>query len=61
MHQRYEVLGDVRGRTLLWGVELMRDRQSRRPHPEPGGRITRRCLALGLPMSIVPLPGRASV
>ena len=31
LHQRYEVIGDVRGRGLLWGVELVRDRQSRRP------------------------------
>ena len=31
LHQRYEVIGDVRGRGLLWGVELVRDRQSRQP------------------------------
>jgi 2,2-dialkylglycine decarboxylase (pyruvate) len=61
LHQRYEVIGDVRGRGLLWGVELVRDRQSRRPHPELGGRITRRCLELGLSMNIVSLPGLASV
>ena len=51
----------MRGRGLLWGVELVRDRQSRRPHPELGGRITRRCLELGLSMNIVSLPGLASV
>ena len=51
----------MRGRGLLWGVELVRDRQSRQPHPELGGRITRRCLELGLSMNIVSLPGsRAS-
>ena len=61
LHQRYEVIGDVRGRGLLWGVELVRDRQSRQPHPELGGRITRRCLELGLSMNIVSLPGLASV
>ena len=61
LHQRYEVIGDVRGRGLLWGVELVSDRQSRRPHPELGARITRRCLELGLSMNIVALPGLASV
>jgi 2,2-dialkylglycine decarboxylase (pyruvate) len=61
LHQRYEVIGDVRGRGLLWGVELVRDRSSRAPHPELGGRITRRCLELGLSMNIVSLPGLASV
>jgi 2,2-dialkylglycine decarboxylase (pyruvate) len=55
------VIGDVRGRGLLWGVELVTDRQSRRPNPELGGRITRRCLDLGLSMNIVSLPGLASV
>jgi 2,2-dialkylglycine decarboxylase (pyruvate) len=61
LHQRYEVIGDVRGRGLLWGVELVTDRQGRRPNPELGGRITRRCLELGLSMNIVSLPGLASV
>jgi 2,2-dialkylglycine decarboxylase (pyruvate) len=61
LHQRYEVIGDVRGRGLLWGVELVTDRHSRRPHPELGARITRRCLELGLSMNIVSLPGLAAV
>jgi len=58
---RYEFIGDVRGRGLLWGVELVRDRVSREPHPELGARITRRCLELGLSMNIVSLPRLASV
>ena len=61
LHQRYEVIGDVRGHGLLWGVELITDRRSRRPHPELGGRIIRRCLELGLSMELVSLPGLASV
>ena len=51
----------MRGRGLLWGVELVTDRQSRWPNPELGARITRRCLELGLSMNIVSLPGLASV
>jgi 2,2-dialkylglycine decarboxylase (pyruvate) len=61
LQQRYEVIGDVRGRGLLWGVELVTDRQSRRPNHEVGARITGRCLELGLSMNIVSLPGLASV
>ena len=51
----------MRGRGLLWGVELVRDRQSRAPHHELGLKITRRCLELGLSMNITALPGLASV
>ena len=58
---RYEVIGDVRGRGLLWGVELVRDRRTREPAPELGAGITRRCLELGLSMNIVSLPRLASV
>ena len=61
LQQRYEVIGDVRGRGLLWGVELVTDRQSRAPNPGLGAKITRRCLELGLSMNIVSLPGLASV
>jgi len=61
LHQRYEVIGDVRGRGLMWGVELVKDRQSRAPDPELGAAITRRCMELGLSMNIVSLPGLSSV
>lgn len=61
LQQRYEVIGDVRGRGLLLGVELVKDRDSRAPHPELGAAITRRCLELGLSMNIVTLPGLGSI
>jgi 2,2-dialkylglycine decarboxylase (pyruvate) len=61
LHQRYEVIGDVRGRGLLWGVELVTDRHTKKPDPALGTRITRRCLELGLSMNIVALPRLASV
>src|SRR5919106_3235549 len=61
LQQRYEVIGDVRGSGLLWGVELVTDRQSRRPNPAIGARITGRCLKLGLSMNIVSLPGLAII
>jgi 2,2-dialkylglycine decarboxylase (pyruvate) len=61
LHQRYEVIGDVRGRGLMWGVELVTDRHSRKPNAALGHRITARCLELGLSMNIVALPRLASV
>jgi 2,2-dialkylglycine decarboxylase (pyruvate) len=61
LQQRYEVIGDVRGRGLLWGVELVSDRHSRKPDAALGTKITQRCLALGLSMNIVALPRLASV
>ncbi len=51
--QRYEVIGDVRGRGLLIGVELVKDRRSKTPNPELAGRIMARCLELGLSTSII--------
>lgn len=61
LKQRYEVIGDVRGRGLLLGVELVKDRHSRTPDAALGARITRRCLELGLSMNIVSLPSMGAV
>lgn len=58
---RYEIIGDVRGRGLLLGVELVKDRDTRQPYPEMGAKITRRCLELGLSMNIVALAAMGSV
>jgi 2,2-dialkylglycine decarboxylase (pyruvate) len=48
LQQRFEAIGDVRGRGLLIGVELVEDRHARRPAIDLIGRVTDRCLALGL-------------
>ena len=61
LQQRYEVIGDVRGRGLLLGVELVKDRHSRAPANELGLAITRRCLDLGLSMNIGISPARGSI
>jgi 2,2-dialkylglycine decarboxylase (pyruvate) len=51
--QRYEAIGDVRGRGLLMGVELVKDRRTKEPNPELAARIMSRCLELGLSTSVV--------
>ena len=49
--QRHEAVGDVRGRGLLLGVELVKDRETREGHPLLGGRVAARALELGLSLS----------
>jgi 2,2-dialkylglycine decarboxylase (pyruvate) len=61
LQQRYEVIGEVRGRGLLLGVELVEDRHSRKPAHELGLAITRRCMELGLSMNIGISPQRGSI
>jgi len=61
LQREHEAVGDVRGRGLLWGVEIVRDRETREPDNELGGAVTRRCLELGLNMNIVNFPGQSSV
>jgi 2,2-dialkylglycine decarboxylase (pyruvate) len=61
LQDRHECIGDVRGRGLLVGVEIVADRASRKPAPETGAAISRRCLELGLSMNIVQLPAMGGV
>lgn len=51
--QRFEQIGDVRGRGLLMGVELVHDRHTKRPAPDLAQRVMNRCLELGLSTSII--------
>ncbi|MCO6004022.1 aspartate aminotransferase family protein [Actinoallomurus purpureus] len=59
--QRQPVVGDIRGRGLLAGLELVVDRETKRSSDELGALVTRRCLELGLHMNIVQLPGMGGV
>ena len=54
-------IGDVRGRGLLLGIEIVRSRAGRQAAPELGAAITRECMRLGLSMNIVQLPGMGGV
>jgi 2,2-dialkylglycine decarboxylase (pyruvate) len=53
--ERHEVVGDVRGRGLMQGLELVLDRSTKESSPELGGAVTARCLELGLHMNVVQL------
>lgn len=54
---RHDCIGDIRGRGLMLGLELVADRNSRKPVPEFGAAVCKRCFELGLSMNIVQLPG----
>jgi 2,2-dialkylglycine decarboxylase (pyruvate) len=56
MRVRYQQVGDVRGRGLLQGVELVSDKASKAPAEALGARVTAACLDRGLHMNIVQLP-----
>lgn len=58
---RHECVGDVRGRGLFLGVEIIRDEASRTPDHELGARIAREAFRRGLNMNIVKLPGMGGV
>ncbi|MYE06075.1 MAG: aspartate aminotransferase family protein [Chloroflexi bacterium] len=50
--ERFRIVGDVRGRGLLQGIELVRDRASKEPATTEGGEIAQRCLDAGLIFSV---------
>ncbi len=52
LQQRHEAVGDVRGRGLLLGLELVLDRRSKRPALDLGTAVSRRCLELGASLNI---------
>src|SRR6185436_13012254 len=53
LQQRYDCVGDVRGRGLLLGLDLVKDRRSKTPDPDLAFRVMHECLALGMMTSVV--------
>jgi 2,2-dialkylglycine decarboxylase (pyruvate) len=50
--QRYEMIGDVRGRGQLTGIELVRDRQTKEPATDEGKVVGKFCFQQGLIFSL---------
>ena len=50
--RKHEIIGDVRGRGLLQGIELVKDRETREPAYDQGRAIGRLCLENGLILSV---------
>ena len=61
MMDRYDVVGDVRGRGLLRGLELVTDKATKAPADDLGRAVTAECLERGLHVNIVQLPGMGGV
>jgi 2,2-dialkylglycine decarboxylase (pyruvate) len=61
LRDRHDCVGDVRGRGLLVGLEVVTDKESKKPAPELGAAITQRCFELGLSMNITALRGMGGV
>jgi 2,2-dialkylglycine decarboxylase (pyruvate) len=61
LRDRYDIVGDVRGRGLLQGLELVTDKQSKTPADETGQALTRECLDRGLHLNILQLPGMGGI
>ena len=61
LKQRFECVGDVRGRGLLLGLEIVTDRQTKAPGFELGAQVMEEAMNRGLSMNIVKLPGMGGV
>ena len=61
MRERFEEVGDLRGRGLLQGIELVTSKATKEPAEALGAAVTVECLRRGLHMNIVQLPGMGGV
>jgi alanine-glyoxylate transaminase/(R)-3-amino-2-methylpropionate-pyruvate transaminase len=48
LKEKYKLIGDVRGKGLLLGVELVKDRQSKEPASEECAQVMESCKEMGL-------------
>jgi 2,2-dialkylglycine decarboxylase (pyruvate) len=61
MAREFEIVGDVRGRGVLLGVELVTDRERKTPANKEADAIARRCLEAGLIFQVRGSHGRMNV
>ena len=61
LQQRFDCVGDVRGRGLLLGLEIVTDRHTKAPGFELGARMMEEAMHRGLSMNTVKLPGMGGV
>ncbi|KAF2724154.1 PLP-dependent transferase [Polychaeton citri CBS 116435] len=61
LQKKHWCIGDVRGRGLLQGIEIIADASTKAPGADLGQAISDRAMALGLSCNIVNLPGMGGV
>ncbi|TVY54898.1 2,2-dialkylglycine decarboxylase [Lachnellula suecica] len=61
LQEKYWCIGDVRGRGLLQGIEIISDAQTKAPGPDLGQAVSDRALHCGLSCNVVNLPGMGGV
>jgi len=61
LYQRFECIGDVRGRGLLLGLEIVTDKVSKQADLAMGDRIGYEAMQRGLSMNVVQVPAMGSV
>ncbi|KAL4865298.1 hypothetical protein BDV12DRAFT_174821 [Aspergillus spectabilis] len=61
LQKKYWCIGDIRGRGLLQGIEIISDAETRAPGPEIGQAVSDQAMARGLSCNIVNLPGMGGV
>ena len=47
-YDKYEVIGDVRGKGPMLAMELVKDRKTKEPYPEAASKVMKSCLGAGL-------------
>ena len=52
MHEKHELVGDVRGLGLLWGLELVTDRKTKEPARKQSEEVLYYCLEQGLSFKV---------
>ncbi|KAI8714044.1 hypothetical protein NCS52_01123700 [Fusarium sp. LHS14.1] len=61
LQKKYWCIGDVRGRGLLQGVEIISDPKTKAPGSDLGRKVSDKAMELGLSCNIVNLPGMGGV
>nr|POE90110.1 2,2-dialkylglycine decarboxylase [Quercus suber] len=61
LQDRHWCVGDVRGRGLLQGIEIIADAETKQPGVDLGQAVSERAMAYGLSCNIVNLPGMGGV
>ena len=61
LQKKYWCIGDVRGRGLLQGIEIISDLKTKAPGSDLGQAVSERAMECGLSCNIVNLPGMGGV